>query len=143
MNNVGDLELNVLGCLLIKPELMNELIVEDKHFIKHQRTWQFIKACYKKFGALDISLMYSVCSNKYHLVEYLEQVMNANFDFWNFEKYQKRLIEQYEESKKDKWIKDKIYILANDLYVGNIKVKDFQNKISEIYDNAEQIFNKM
>lgn len=138
--NKNDIELCVLSCLLIKPDLMNNLKVEDKYFIKHNRTWQFMKSFYKKYKTFDISLMYSVCSNKYHLIEYLQQVLEVTVDYWNFDKYQDALIEQYNENKKDKWIKEQIYILANDLYIGNIKVNEFQNKVQEIYNNANEIF---
>lgn len=143
MNDIGDLELNVLSCILIKPDLMKQLKVQDKHFRKHQRTWQFIKACYKKFGTLDIQLMYAVCKNKYHLIEYLIQVLDIEPTYHNFDKYQDMLIQQYEESQKDKWIKEQVYILANDLYVGNVKVDEFQGKVKEIYHNAEEIYKKV
>lgn len=143
MNNIGDLELNILSCILIKPDLMKEVKLEDKHFVKHQRTWQFIKSCYKKFGTLDIQMMYAICKNKYHLIEYLVQIIDIEPTYDNFSIYQDMLIQQYEESEKDKWIKDKIYILANDLYVGNIKVNEFQDKVKEIYDGADKIYNEV
>lgn len=143
MNNIGDLELNVLSCILIKPDLMKEVKLEDKYFKKHQRTWQFIKACYKKFGTLDIQMMYAICKNKYHLIEYLVQIIDIEPTYSNFNKYQDMLIQQYEESKKDKWIKEKIYVLANDLYVGNVKVNEFQNKVQEIYNGADKLYNEM
>ena len=141
--NKYDAELCVLSCLLIKPSLMEELKVEDKHFVKHQRIWNFMKAFYKKFKTFDIGLMYSICSNKYHLVNYLEQLLDIVVDYWNFDKYQDALIEDVEKSKKDKWIIKEVYKLANDLYVSNIKVDEFQNKIQEIYNNADKIFEKV
>jgi hypothetical protein len=58
----------------------------------------------------------------------------------NFDLYQRRLIEQYEELKKDKWIIDNIYKVANDLYVRNISVDAFRNKVNEICENANKIF---
>ncbi len=143
MNDIGDLELNVLSCILIKPDLMKKVRLEDKHFKKHQRTWQFMKSCYKKFGTLDIQLMYAVCKNKYHLIEYLIQVLDVEPTYHNFDKYQDMLMEQYKETKKDKWIKEQVYILANELYVGNVKVNEFKGKVQQIYDNAKQIYDKM
>ncbi len=143
MNDIGDLELNVLSCILIKPDLMKKVRLEDKHFKKHQRTWQFMKSCYKKFGTLDIQLMYAVCKNKYHLIEYLIQVLDVEPTYHNVDKYQDMLMEQYKETKKDKWIKEQVYILANELYVGNVKVNEFKGKVQQIYDNAKQIYDKM
>lgn len=143
MNDVGDLELNILSCILIKPSLMKKVRLEDKHFRKHQRQWQFIKAVYKKFGTLDIQIMYAVCNNKYHLVEYLQQILMIEPTYDNFDKYQDLLLEQFEETKKNNWIKQEIYVLANNLYVGNIKIDEFQDKVKEIYHNAEEIYKKV
>lgn len=143
MNDVGDLELNILSCILIQPSLMKKVRLEDKHFRKHQRQWQFMKAVYKKFGTLDIQIMYAVCKNKYHLVEYLQEILMIEPTADNFDKYQDLLLEQFEEAKKDNWIKQEIYVLANNLYVGNVKVDEFQDKVKEIYYNAEEIYKKV
>lgn len=140
MSEINDLEINIMSCLLINPNLMNELIIEDKHFIKHQRMWQFMKSFYKKFKTFDVQLMYSICTDKWHIVEYMSKLANVEPTDSNFKIYQEQLIEQYEESKKDKWIKEKIYSLANDLYIGNVKVKDFKNEVDTIFVNANEIF---
>ena len=137
MNEYNDLELSILSCLLIKPELMNELILEDKHFVKHQRLWQFMKAFYKKFQTFDIQLMYSVCRDKWHIVGYMVMLLDKEPTYYNFKKYQNQLIELYEENKKDKIIIDSVYKLANDLYVRNITTSEFKNKIDEIYKEGE------
>jgi hypothetical protein len=140
MEDVADMELNVMACLLINPKLMDKVIVEDKHFIKHQRLWQFMKAFYKKFKTFDLQLMYSVCSDKYHIVNYTTWLVTIDTMPSHFDLYQKRLIEQYEESKKNKWIIDNIYKVANDLYVRNISIEAFKNRVDEICNNAEKIF---
>ena len=137
MESYNDLELSILSCLLIKPELMNELILEDKHFIRHQRLWQFMKAFYKKFQTFDIQLMYSICKDKWHIVSYMVMLLDKEPTYCNFAKYQKQLIELYEENKKDKIIIDLVYKLANDLYVRNITTSEFKNKIDEIYEKGE------
>lgn len=142
MDKIDDLEINIMSCLLINPDLMKEITLEDKYFVKHQRMWQFMKAFYKKFGTFDVQLMYSVCKDKWHIVEYMIKLANVEITDSNFKKYQEQLIEQYEETKKDKWIKEKIYSLANDLYVGNIKVNEFRNEIDNVYVNADEIFLK-
>lgn len=143
MNDVGDLELNILSCILIQPSLMKKIRLEDKHFRKHQRQWQFMKAVYQKFHSLDIQIMYAVCKNKYHLVEYLQEILMIEPTADNFDKYQDLLLEQFEETKKNNWIKQEIYVLANNLYVGNVKVDEFQDKVKEIYHNAEEIYKKV
>lgn len=143
MNNIGDLELNIISCILLKPELMEEIKIEDKYFMKHQRLWQFMKAFYKKFKTFDVQLMYSVCKDKWHIVNYIQMLLDVEPKKKNFEKYQQRLIEQYNENKKDKWIIEKVYQLANDLYVKNIKVDDFQNEVNKVYKKANEIFKEV
>ena len=139
---IDDLEFTILSCLLQKPELMEQLILEDKHFIKTQRMWQFMKAFYKMFGTFDINLMYSVCKDKWQIVNYIIMILDYEIVTCNFDKYQKQLIELYEESKKEKWIIEKIYELANSLLVRNISTSDFRNKVDEIYLQADKIFKK-
>ena len=69
MNKYNDLELSILSCLLQKPSLMNEVILEDKHFIKHQKIWLFMKAFYNRYKTFDIQLMYSICKDKWQIVQ--------------------------------------------------------------------------
>ena len=142
MNNYYNLEKSILSCLLQKPELMNQLILEDKHFIRTQRMWRFMKAFYKMFGTFDINLMYSVCNDKWQIVEYMEMLLELDPFIYNFDKYQKQLLKLYEESKKDKYIIEKVYELANSLLVRNISTSDFRNKVDEIYLQADEIFKK-
>lgn len=132
MNSIGDLELNIMSCLLLKPELMKDIILEDKHFTKHQRLWQFMKAFYKKFETFDVQLMYSVCKDKWHIVNYMEWLVELEPIPNNFYKYQKQLIELFHETEEEKIKIDLIYKYANDLWVRNISLEDFKNKVDEI-----------
>ena len=121
---------------------MEQLILEDKHFVRTQRMWQFMKAFYKMFGTFDINLMYSVCKDKWQIVNYIIMLLDYEIVTCNFDKYQKQLIELYEENKKDKYIIEKVYELANSLLVRNISTSDFRNKVDEIYSQADEIFKK-
>lgn len=143
MNKYNDLEMSVLSCLILKPELMEQIKFEDKHIIKHNRLWQFMKAFYKKFGNFDPVLMFDMCSNNWKLVMYIERLADLELSANHFEEYQQRLIESYEELKKDKWIINKIYNLANDLYVRNIKVDEFRGKVEKIYEDADKLYKEV
>lgn len=136
-----ELEKSILSCLLLKPELMEQLILEDKHFIKNQRMWQFMKAFYNKFKTFDIQLMVSICKDKWQIINYIMLLLDIEVTTHNFDKYQKQLIELYEESKKEKWIIDEIYSLATNLYVRKVELKDFDYKLKKIYEDANEIFN--
>lgn len=140
MNKYNDLELSILSCIIQRPNLMNKIILEDKHFVKHKKLWLFLKAFYKKFGNFDLTLMLSVSKDKNRIIEYVMWLYDKEPSPSLFEIYQKQLIQLYEETKKEKWIIDKIYELANELVVRNIELKDFRKNVDDIYIKADEIF---
>jgi hypothetical protein len=121
---------------------MEKVILEDKHFKRTQRMWQFMKSFYKKFKTFDINLMYSICKDKWQIVEYISLLLELEPTATAFDKYQKQLIELYKEQEKDKWIIEKIYGLANELLVRNISTNDFKKEVEKIYYNADEIFRR-
>lgn len=139
---IDNLEFSILSCLLIKPELMEKIILEDRHFKKTQRIWQFMKSFYKKFKTFDVNLMYSVCKNKWQLIEYISLLLDFEPTANKFDKYQQQLIELYEEQEKDKYIIEKVYQLANELIVRSISTNDFKKEIDNVYYNANEIYKK-
>lgn len=140
MNKYNDLETSILSILLQKPELMDKLIIDDKYFIKQKKMWLFMKEFYKIFGNFDLNLMFSVCKNKYHLMSYIEQLILSEPCVSLFEEYQKQLIKEYDELKKDKWIREKVYELANDYYMMNLSLEEFKKEIIKTEQKAEEIF---
>lgn len=133
MNNYYfDLEVNILSCLLQRPELMKNSKLEDKHFIKHQQLWKFMQSFYKKFQTFDIVLMANVCKNKYSLIKYISMLLDVEPAPSNFELYQQQLIELYNKNELEKNATNKIYDLANDLYVGNIDIYTFSSRVTTI-----------
>jgi hypothetical protein len=140
MNKYKDLEISILSCLLQKPELMNKMILQDDDFKYHKKLWVFLKQVYKKFGCFDINLMYSVVRNKYKYIQYIIELVDVEVIPDRIELYQKQLLELKNESRKENWIIDKAYELANELYLRNIKLKDYKQKLDTIYSNADEIF---
>lgn len=140
MNKYNDLELSILGCFIQKPDLLDKTKLEDKHFIKHAKIFIFFKAVYKKFGTLDFNIMYSISKNKYRIIEYIVWISQYYGFASLYETYEQQLIDLYQETKKDKYIIEKVYELANDLYVRNLEVSEFRNKIEDVYKNADEIF---
>ena len=134
MNKYNDLELAVLSCLLQKNELMKQVILEDKHFKKHLKIWLFMKSFYNKFGNFDLTMMMSISKNKYRLIEYIIWLLEKEPAPSLFNDYQKQLIELYEKEEKEKVIVEKIFGLANDLYVGNVALDSFKNEIERLID---------
>lgn len=140
MNKYDDLEICILSCLLIKPDLMKNIKFEDKHIRKHKGMWKFMKAFYNKFGNFDINLMHSVCKDKWHIINYIELLACEDGLPCYFEDYQNRLIEEYNETQKDDYIIDKIYDLNMDLICRRIKTNDYKYKIDEIFEKANKIY---
>lgn len=141
-NRYKDLEINILSCLVQKPKLMNKIFITDDDFKYHKRFWLFMKSFYKKFGTFDLVLMNDICKNSYKFVAYIEQLTDATLllNDEQFIDYQNALLELQKENKKDEWIIDKCFKLANDLYVKNISVQDFKLLVNKVYEQAEEIF---
>ena len=134
----NDLEISVLSCILLKPELMKEEILEDKYFQNTQRVWQFMKAFYKKFGCFDIELMVNSCEDNFRLMNYIQVIIQSEATPYHFDKYMKRLIELFNESEKDKMIIKTVFKLSNDLYLRNITTEEFKKRIDKIYEEVEE-----
>ena len=56
----GELEEDILACLLIEPKLIESLEVEEKHFKHFGYMLTFFKSVYKKYQCLDINIIFSV-----------------------------------------------------------------------------------
>lgn len=137
----GDLEETVLACLLLEPTLMEQLIVEEKHFTKFGYILTFFKEFYAKHRNLDISLMLSIVKSSSEmtlmdLITYLADIVVLPSHFVD---YQKQLIAQYSQSKKEDWLKKKIYEKATKLFMGSITIKQFNFEIKKLYEQAEKI----
>ena len=132
MESYYNLEKAVLSCLLDEPKLMEGLEIDDKYFIKYKRLWTFMKAFYKKFQNFDTELMSTVCTNKEMMIHYVVSVKCSGACYVSFEKYIKRLKEMYEEKKEEQAIIEMIYKLSTDLFVRNIKLDEFKEKLNLI-----------
>lgn len=135
----NDLELSIMSCLLLKPELMNQVIVKDEHFKRHVKLWKFMNAFYDKFKTYDTALMYSVCKNKWKIINYIEELLNYEPTPSNFMKYQEALIEECKQSENERRIADKVYNLANELFVGKINLEEFKETFEKIYERKEEL----
>ena len=56
-----------------------------------------------------------------------------------FDMYQDLLLELYNESKEEKYLREKTYSLATDLYMKNITSKEFKERIDSLYTHAKEI----
>lgn len=140
MNKYNDLELSILSCVLQKPELMEKIMLEDKHFVKHRKIWSFMKAFYKKFKTFDLTLMVAISKNQIRTIEYMAWIMEKEPAPSLFYEYQEQLIKMYNQKKKEKWVINKIFELANELYVGTIELEEFEQLTKKAYKDSQEIF---
>ena len=84
------------------------------------------------FHIFSFVLFLFVQFSLYQLVEYLKQIAESEPAPSLFNKYQSRLIEVYEENEKEEEIRNKVYKLANELYVNKISFQEFKDKINSI-----------
>jgi hypothetical protein len=84
--------------------------------------------------------MCNACKNEYKLMDYIEWLVQLEPISSHIDLYLKQLEELRTELKKDKWIREKIYSLASELYIKNITIPEFNSKLDEIYKNSEKIF---
>ena len=138
MNN--DLELSILSCLLQKPELMEEVILEDKHFKNNYKLWKFMQSFYKKFHNFDTTLMYSVVDKRYKLMDYVKVLIDLEPNPNLFKQYQEQLLRAFLDTERDKYIVGKVFGIANDLIARNVTTSDFKTMVDEIYKNADELF---
>lgn len=140
MEKYTDLEMSIISCFLQQPDLIKKINGKEDYFIKHKKLILFFKAIYKKFGCFDINLMCNACKNEYKLMTYIELLVQCEPVPKNIDLYIQQLEELRTELKKDKWIREKVYLLASELYVKSITIEDFNTRLNEIYSNAEKLF---
>lgn len=140
MQKYYDLEYTIMSCLLQRPELMKEIKLKDKHFVKTKRFWKFMQSFYEKFGNFDVNLMASTTKNNYTIMMYIEQLLDVEPAPSRFNQYQEQLIDLYNEKKKERYIIDRIYKFANDLYVKNITIDEFKQECERTYKLADELY---
>lgn len=135
-----NMEMCIMACLFIQPELMENVFVEDKHFTKHKRMWKFMRTFYEKFKTFDINVMYSVCKDKWHIMNYIEELMYVDAYPCYFKQYQERLIEIYNDTEKEKFIREKVYDDATELLLCKITSEEFKSRVEKVYIDANKIY---
>ena len=104
-------EINILHCLFMNPELINELYIDEKCFIseRNRKTLRFFKIIYKEYKSLDIGIMVSKFKEpekKNEFMTFLSEVIDGAFAMPSeFYKYQEELQERYRNSNIDNIIK--------------------------------------
>ena len=104
--------------------------------IEEKRIFDKVHFIYSKLFNQSVTFDYESKLIQYIAADELYEVTNKNKGIADKQYYQKQLIDEFEKSEKDKYIIKNIYILANDLFVGNISPETFKEKCDEIYEKA-------
>lgn len=142
MYNYGELELLILSCIWIEPKLLDTTKLKEEHFINNKKIFIFFKSFYKKFGFFDNELACRKASDRYKYNEYIKVLAKIEPTISHFNKYEDLLLELYNESKVERYLREKIFELANNLYMKNISSVEFKNQVDNLYNNIEEIFKK-
>ena len=136
--SVGDLEENILSCLLQKPELMKELILTEDDFYTRKRLFKYFKAFYDIYGTIDYVLMCHKCKkgNVYELRKAFDNLILLCFPtIKNFKLYQEELLKynkEHQKELKEQQQKDEILKLSLKLSHDEITLKEYFKEIKKM-----------
>ena len=136
--SVGDLEENILSCLLQKPELMKELILTEDDFYKRKRLFKYFKAFYDIYGTIDYVLMCHKCKkgNVYELRKAFDNLILLCFPTTkNFKLYQEELLKynkEHQKELKEQQQKNEILNLSLKLSRKEITLKEYFEEIKKM-----------
>lgn len=111
-------EQSIILCILLKPELVKELVVTDDHFsdIKNRLIIQAFKKCYEEYKTIDITLLTNFKelfkNNINDIITYITELLDNSVITANFQYYQEIL---HKEFISNKIIKDIKRFVSKDL----------------------------
>lgn len=128
----SDIEESLIGCILLKPPLINELYVSENSFLNTQnKKWLlFFKEFYKEHKNLDIRLMAGTLKSEKEqneLVDYYVRLVDTTSSASLFYEYQEALIDKY----KNKQLEEEIKKYTN----SNESMEDLVENINKIQND--------
>ena len=150
MYNYGELELRILSCFWLKPELLETTKLENKHFKNNEKIFVLFKSFYEKFDNLNIETVCSLVNDRYKFMSYMkifkdgillyEIISQLEPTGSQYDKYESLLLELYNESEREKWLREKTFELANELYLKNITCEQFKEQFGALYIKSKEIY---
>lgn len=133
LSKITDLEKTILSCLLNDSNLMKKDNITDDLFKENQKIWQFMKAFYKKYGCFDLTLMYNIVSNKYNYMGFIIELLDIECVPSSIDYYINQLLATRQEEETETTRINAIFSMANDLVARNINMKQFKEKIDNMF----------
>lgn len=127
--NKYDLELSLIGCILDKPKLINELYIDLKCISddKNRKMINFLTKCYIQDNTLDLLVLtnkFQDDKSKQEFLDYCLEIQSVMYSVSQFDKYQDLLQEEYRK----KEINETIENYSN----GRINQEELTSKIVDI-----------
>lgn len=133
LSKITDLEKTILSCLLNDSNLMKNEKLTDDLFQDNQKTWQFMKAIYKKYGCFDLSLMYNVVANKYNYMGFIIELLDIECVPSSIDYYINQLLSIRKEEEIETTRINAIFRMSHDLMARNMTSSEFKIKIDEMF----------
>lgn len=138
MYDYGELEIEVLACIWANPKVLERTKLENKHFKNNAKIFIFMKEFYKKFGFFDNEMMCKSSKDRYKYSDYFALISQIEPVGTQYDKYERLLIELYEETKQEKWLREKTFELATSFYLKNINSKQFKELFDKFYEESQK-----
>lgn len=130
MKNTKELEFKIFACLIIKPDLLESIQLEEKYF-KHNSILSFLKKLYEKYKFLDVDLITNKGQNQ-NAVNFIVEVVQQEVSSSSICGYYKLLKETYRDNL--------ITEITNDYKDRKIDYKEFSQKM--FYLNKDDDFDE-
>lgn len=120
-----EFELGILGSLLLKQKLFDELMIEPRHFIKYREAMEYFIKMKKKYNVINISLLVSdIGCPKNLTVEWLTNLVSNTATVSIFHDYQQKQFEIYKNYY--------LHLFAKKYTSSEISEKDFVDNIEKL-----------
>lgn len=119
----NDVEYQIFACILLKPDLLNEIDLNEKYF-KNSKILAWLKNLYKRYGYLDSQLIASSTSNSDKAINFVVECMEYEVSCNNIFGYYKKI--------KSDYYKQKINLYFNKMMEDAIDYKTFCDEMNII-----------
>lgn len=121
MKDTKDLEFQIFACIVLQPEIIEELDFEDKYF-KYNKILHYLIDMYYKYQGLDSNILIQNSNN-----EFIDLIL----EFLNYEVYWKNVFGYYKQLK-ETWRNNNIDLVTNQFKVKQITYNEFTKKMFEL-----------
>lgn len=94
----NDIEFQIFACILLKPNLLDEIELNEKYF-KNNKILLWLKKLYKQYGYLDTTLLSLSTNNPDKAIDFIVKCCDYEISYKNIYGYYKKLKADYYKQK--------------------------------------------